>query len=80
MGLAVEAAASTADEGHRQVGAGVAVGDGEDVDLVEVVGLLEQAVDAGAQGVGEAQAVERGGFDAGPRARRRSWGRPLPGW
>ena len=57
LGLAIEGG-EHGGEGHRQVGAGVAVGDREDVDLVEVVGLLEQAVDAGAQGVGEAQAVE----------------------
>jgi hypothetical protein len=45
-------------ERHRHVGAGVAVGHREHVDLVDVVRACEQPVDAGAQRVGELRTIE----------------------
>ena len=43
---------------HRHIGSGVSIRDREDIDLVEVVCPLEQAVDAGAQQVCQQQAIE----------------------
>ena len=44
---------------HRHVRAGVTIRHREHVDLVDVVRLLEQPVDAGAQRIGELHAIER---------------------
>jgi len=64
VGCALQAAEHGA-HGEREVGAGVAVGHREYVDLVQVLLLREQACDAGLQRTVEAQAVEVLGNDRG---------------